>query len=62
MKFKTESEVIVPGIGKVKHTHEMNFPDSENVFGRVLEYRKEMQRLFPGCKYELISAKRIDRN
>ena len=56
MKFDTVSVVTVPGVGKVTHRQEMTFADDSNVFGRVLEYRQKMAKLFPGCDYELINA------
>ena len=39
------------------YTHE--FPDGMNVFGRVLEYRNRMRKVFPGCEFELVSAKTV---
>ena len=62
MTVETVSEINVPGIGKVKHTQEMTFPDYSNVFGRVYDYRHEMNRLFPGCEYRLIKAKQKEGN
>ena len=59
MKFKMESEVIIEGIGKVKHTHVQIFDDNTNVFGRVLEYHQYMYKTFPKCEFKLINAKEI---
>lgn len=59
MKFNIESEVIVPGVGKMKHRHTQEFADDSNVFGRVLEYRQYMYRTFPGCEFRMIKAKEV---
>ena len=59
MRFKMESEVIVKGIGTIRHTHEQTFESDSNVFGRVLEYRQYMYKTFPNCKYRLIEAKEV---
>lgn len=59
MRFKIESEVLVTGIGVLKHTHEQEFEKGSNVFGRVLEYRQYMYKTFPNCRYRLIKAKEI---
>ena len=58
MKFKIESDVFVCGI-RMKHKHIQEFADDSNVFGRVLEYHKYMNRTFPKCDYKLIKAKEI---
>jgi hypothetical protein len=57
MKFEITSEVIIDGIGKVKHDHEQDFAENSNVFGRVLEYRTYMRNTFPNCEFRLICAK-----
>lgn len=59
MKFEIKSEVIVSGIGKMKHTHIQEFADDSNVFGRVLEYHRYMYKTFPQCDFCLIKAKEI---
>lgn len=59
MKFKIESEVIVEGIGKAKHSHTQEFADDSNVFGRVLEYHKYMHETFPGCEFRAIKATEV---
>ena len=59
MKFEVLSEVIVEGIGKMKHTHTQEFADDSNVFGRALEYHQYMYRNFPKCEFRLIKAKEI---
>lgn len=55
-KVRVISEVQIPTIGKVTHTQDFEFADNENVFGKVLAYREEMKRLFPGCDYRMIKA------
>ena len=57
MTFETVSNVTIPGVGKITHRQDIVFDDDTNVFGRVLEYRQKMRELFPGCDFELISAK-----
>lgn len=59
MKFKMESEVIVNGIGKMKHRHTQEFADDSNVFGRVLEYHQYMYKTFPNCEFKLIKATEV---
>lgn len=59
MKFRIRSEIHVPGIGWMGHTHEQEFDDDSNVFGRVYEYRQYIYKTFPGCDYKLISAKQV---
>lgn len=59
MKMKIESEVIVPGVGKVRHTHEQEFEDNSNVFGLVSDYREYMKKLFPGCEFKALKVKRV---
>ena len=56
MTYDIISEVIVEGIGKMKHQHTQTFADDNNVFGRVLEYHKYMYQTFPRCEFKLISA------
>ena len=56
MKYDIVSEVIVEGIGKMKHEHTQVFDDDSNVFGRVLEYHHYMYKTFPKCEFKLISA------
>lgn len=56
MKFEIESEVVVEGIGKMKHTHTQEFEDDSNVFSRVLDYHKYMYRTFPKCEFKMIKA------
>lgn len=60
MKFQIVSEVIVKGIGKIKHEHTQEFADDSNVFGRSLEYRQYMHKTFPECDFELVSAKKSE--
>lgn len=62
MKFKVTSTVTVPGIGNMGYTHEQHFDNDSNVFGRVLEYRQYMQRMFPGCKFKMEKAERMKDN
>lgn len=59
MKFEVLSEVIVEGIGKMKHQHTQTFADDSNVFGRVLEYHQYMYKTFPQCDFRLIKAKEV---
>lgn len=59
MKFKIFSEVIVEGIGKMKHEHIQEFSDNSNVFERVLKYREYMRKTFRRCEFKLIEAKEI---
>lgn len=59
MKFQIRSEVRVPGLGVVKHSHEQDFPADSNVFGRVLEYHEYMRRTFPGCEFKLVDTKEV---
>ena len=59
MKFKIRSEVVIEGIGKMKHEHTQEFSDDSNVFGRALEYRQYMYKTFPGCEFRLIKTKEI---
>ena len=61
MTFEVKSEVIIPAVGKLIHEHRQDFPKNSNVFGRVLEYRKYMENVFPGCKYTVISARRVQK-
>lgn len=35
------------------------FDEKENVFGRVLIYHERMRKVFPGCEFELVSAKEV---
>lgn len=56
MKYDIVSEVIVEGIGKMKHEHTQAFEDNSNVFGRVLEYRRYMYKTFPHCDFRIIKA------
>lgn len=59
MKFKMESEVVVEGIGKMKHHHTQEFAEDSNVFGRVLEYHQYMYKTFPNCEFKLIKATEV---
>ena len=59
MKFEIASEVIVNGIGKMRHEHVQDFSEDSNVFGRAFEYREYMRKTFPGCEFKLIKAKQI---
>lgn len=59
-KLRVKVIVSVPGVGKVNHTGEIEFPDGENVFGRVAEFRQYMRRVFPGAEYKLIGTERVD--
>ena len=59
MKFQTRSKVHVPGVGTITHSQTFTFLDDSNVFGRVLDYRTGMRKLFPGCEFDLIEAKQI---
>lgn len=56
MTLKIKSEVVVDGIGKMRHEHTQEFADDSNVFGRVLEYHQYMYNTFPKCEFRLISA------
>ena len=59
MKYRMKSKVMIDGIGTVTHEHTQDFGNTSNVFGRVLEYHRYMQRMFPDCKFELVSAKEV---
>ena len=59
MKFRIFSEVSIAGIGKVKHEHVQEFSDDSNVFGRALEYRECMRRMFRGCEFRIVRAEKI---
>lgn len=54
-----EVQVNVPTVGRITHRGVLVIDDSENVFGRVLLFRQYMQKVFPGCDYNLVSAKQI---
>ena len=58
MKFEVKSRVNIMGM-KSTHEHVQEFRDDSNVFGRALEYRQYMRQTFPGCEFELISAKEV---
>lgn len=57
MTFETVSKVVIPGVGKITHRQDMTVDDDTNVFGRAYEYRQMMKKQFPGCDYELVTAK-----
>ena len=59
MKFEIESRVYVEGIGTITHTHTQEFSEDSNVFGRVLEYHKYMEKHFGNRQFELVKAKEI---
>jgi hypothetical protein len=59
MKFETRSKVRIPGVGEITHSQTFTFPDESNAFGRVLDYRNAMRKLFPGCEFDLIEAKQM---
>ena len=61
MKFEIKTEVKIPSVGVTTHKHTQEFADDSNVFGRVIEYREYIRRLFPNCEYKLISAKQISK-
>ena len=56
MIFDIETEVYIEGIGTAKHYHTQEFADDSNEFGRVIEYREYIHRIFPNCDYKLIQA------
>ena len=58
MKFKIISEVDLFGL-KCKDEYIAEFADDSNVFGRVLEYHERMYKIFPNCKFKLISAEEV---
>lgn len=60
MRYKIKSIVHVDGID-MTHTHEQEFDDSSNAFGRVAEYREYMHQTFPGAEWALLEAKQIKR-
>ena len=62
MRFEIKSEVTIDGIGELKHTHEQEFSEDSNVFGRALEYRQYMRSAFPRCEFRLIEAHEIERS
>ena len=56
MTFIVISKVCMYGM-TFRHTHEQEFTDDSNVFGRALEYRQHMRKQFPNAdSFELISA------
>ena len=56
MKFKVKSKVTMYGV-TFTHSHEQEFSDDGNVFGRALEYHQYMQKTFPNATdFELIKA------
>lgn len=59
MKFIIRTEVTVPTVGKFNHEHMQEFADDSNEFGRVLEYREYIHRMFPERNYKLIEAKEV---
>lgn len=58
-KWTFTAEVIIPKIGKVKHSHYLTFNDNENVFGRVWGFREHMKKTFPNREYKLLEARRV---
>jgi len=60
MKFEIEVRVDVPSVGRITHRDILTFDDVENVFGRVLLFHQYMNRVFPGCNYDLINAKPVN--
>ena len=56
MKFQITTEVYVPRLGKMNHTHVQEFDDDSNVFGRMYEYRQYIYKTFPNCDFKLIKA------
>ena len=59
MTFRIECEVMIPTVGKSHYTTELEFDDDSNEFGRVLDFRNHMKKMFPECEYRLIKAKQI---
>ena len=59
MRFRFVSEVVIAGIGKMRHEHTQEFADDSNVFGRVLEYHQYMYKTFPKCEFRLIRAEQV---
>ena len=59
-KLRFKVIVSIPGIGKVNHTGEIEFPDGENVFGKLYGFRQYMKEVFPGAEYKLIGTERVD--
>ena len=62
MKCKIIIKVNIDGIGKITHEHFQEFDDSENVFGRILEYHQYMYKTFPKCSFEIVSCEEVDEN
>ena len=59
MKFVIVSKVTMYGT-TFKHEHTQVFPDDSNVFGRVLDYHRYMEKTFPHADgFELVSAKEV---
>ncbi len=58
MKFRIKSEVMLFGM-KFTDEYIHEFPDDSNVFGRVLEYHRRMEKTFPNMPFKLIEAKQL---
>lgn len=59
MKYIIDSVVVIDCNRKCKFSHVQEFSDDLNVFGRVYEYHKYMNRLFPNYDFKAVKIREI---